>query len=179
MCGVSREIPLVTRKKQENKKASDWTHQRIWKDTSQTAYIAGLYMDSNRVLISYGSSDIDARLLSLSVAELERMFDQPFDCSASEVLDAGSGQPMPPLGSSSAIAEVAGTAVRQQQQVQSQTAQVNAALLRDVIKTAGQLGEAPNGTAAATAAALQTGGVAHAQFHHQRQHSKDNRKLPR
>jgi hypothetical protein len=41
VCGVSREIPLVTRKKQENKKASDWTHQRIWKDTSQTAYIAG------------------------------------------------------------------------------------------------------------------------------------------
>lgn len=171
----------MTRKKQENKKASDWTHQRIWKDTSQTAYIAGLYMDSNRILISYGSSDIDARLLSMSVGEMERMFDQPFDCSASEVLDAGSGQPMPPLGSSSATAEVAGTAVRQQQQVQSHGAAVNAALLRDMVRTAGQLGAVPNGTAAATAAALQTGGVAHAQFHHQhqRQQHKENGNFPR
>lgn len=182
MCGVSRELPLVTRKKQENKKAADWTHQRIWKDTSQTAYIAGMYLDSNRILLSYGSSDIDARLLSMSVSDMEHMFDQPFDCSASEVLDNGSGQAMlAPLGSSSATAEVSGTAVRQQQQVQSHAAQVNAALLRDVVKTAGQLHGVPNGTAAATAAALQTGSVVHAEFHHQhkREHSKDHRNLLR
>lgn len=188
---MSREIPLVTRKA---KKSSDWTHQRIWKDTSQTAYVAGLYMDSDRVLISYGSSDIDARLLSMSVSETEAMLDGPFDCSQSEVLDNGSGQPMPLLGSSSATAEVAGTAVRQQQQVQSRAAEVNAELLRDVVKTAGSRpGSVPNGSVGGAAAAavsgtaagvlhteagsLPAGAVAKAQYHHlhKRQHLREHR----
>lgn len=184
----------MTRK---TKKSSDWTHQRIWKDTSQTAYIAGLYLDNDRVLISYGSSDIDARLLSVSVKEMEGWFDGPFDCSQSEILDNGSGQPMPPLGSSSATAEVAGTAVRQQQQVQSRASEVNAGLLRDVVKTAGSgLGSSlPNGSARGAAAAagalpgaaagvlhteagsLPAGAVAKAQFHHmhKRQHLREHR----
>lgn len=192
VCGVSREIHLVTRKKQENKKA-DWTHQRIWKDTSQTAYIAGLYLDNDRVLMSYGSSDIDARLLSMSVADVEGLFDEPFDCSQSVVLDNGSGQPMPLLGSSSATAEVLGSAVRHQQQVLPAGAAVNAALLRDVVKTAGTTVAAayahlgvPNGTAAATAAALHTGALpagtvvrAEYQMHHLKhrrsQHHRDHR----
>jgi hypothetical protein len=171
----------VTRKKQENKKASDWTHQRIWKDTSQTAYIAGMYLDNDRVLISYGSSDIDARLLSMEVGEVEDMFDQPFDCSQSEVLDSGSGQPMPLIGSSRAIAEVAGTAVRQQHQVQSHAAEVNAALLRDVVQTV-SVGAGLNSTAAATAAALQTSSnIVRAEYQHthKRQHVKDHRNLLR
>jgi hypothetical protein len=181
----------VTRKA---KKSSDWTHQRIWKDTSQTAYVAGLYLDNDRVLVSYGSSDIDARLLSMSVSETEAMFDGPFDCSQSEVLDNGSGQPMPLLGSSSATAEVAGTAVRQQKQVQqSHAAEVNAKLLRDVVKTAGSRpGSVPNGSAGAAAAVLSgtaagvlhteagslpAGAVAKAQYHHQhkRQHLREHR----
>lgn len=176
----------MTRKKQENKKSADWTHQRIWKDTSQTAYIAGMYLDNDRVLLSYGSSDIDARLLSMSVGEMERMFDQPFDCSQSEILDNGSGQPMPLIGSSSATAEVTGTAVRQQQQVQSRAAEVNAALLRDVVRTA-KSGVMPNATAAATAAALragvrmESGTISRAEFHHQhkRQHQQGNRNMLR
>eukprot|EP00879_Flechtneria_rotunda_P026368 GHRR01028112.1.p1 GENE.GHRR01028112.1~~GHRR01028112.1.p1 ORF type:complete len:238 (+),score=58.86 GHRR01028112.1:847-1560(+) len=95
ICGVSKEIQLVTRKKQDNKKAADWTHQRIWKDTSQTAYISGLFLDSGIVHISYGSSDIDARLLSMSVADMEHLFaDSPWNCSKSNVIDAGSGKPL-------------------------------------------------------------------------------------
>lgn len=168
VCGVSREVPLVTRKKQDDKKASDWTHQRIWKDTSQTAYIAGLYLDNDRVLFSYGSSDIDSRMLSMSVAGVEGMFDGPFDCSQSEVLDSGSGQPMPPLGgsSSTATAAVVGTAVRQQQQVQSQAAAVNAALLRDVVQTAG-LGAVVVGAGLPSngSAALQQAGKGHRHLH--------------
>jgi hypothetical protein len=38
VCAVSKEISLVTRKPE---KKGDWKSQRIWKDTSQTAYIAG------------------------------------------------------------------------------------------------------------------------------------------
>ena len=71
---------------------SDWTKQRIWKDTSQTAYISGLFLDGDRVLMSYGSSDIDARLLVLGMADLEGLFQRPFDCSGAEVVDAGSGE---------------------------------------------------------------------------------------
>jgi hypothetical protein len=73
----------------------DWTHQRIWKDTSQTAYVAGLFVDGSHVLISYGSSDIDARLLTMSVGDIEGLFPRPFDCSSAEVLDAGSGEALP------------------------------------------------------------------------------------
>jgi hypothetical protein len=144
-----------------------------------------MYLDNNRVLVSYGSSDIDARLLSMSVSELEGMFDQPFDCSQSEVLDNGSGEPMPLIGSSSATAEVAGTAVRAQQQVQSHAADVNAALLRDVVKTA-RTGLPPNGSAAGGAGSLQAAGhmesgtVARAAYHHQHHHARqDSRGTPR
>lgn len=144
-----------------------------------------MYLDNNRVLISYGSSDIDARLLSMSVAEVEGMFDQPFDCSQSEVLDNGSGEPMPLIGSSSATAEVAGTAVRAQQQVQSHAADVNAALLRDVVKTA-RTGLPPNGSTARAAVSMQavsqleSGTVARAAYHHQQHNTRqEHRSHPR
>lgn len=88
VCAVSREIGLVTRKPQ---KKGDWTHQRIWKDTSQTAYIAGLFMKGDSVLMSYGSSDIDARLLTINIAELEGLFDQPMNCAANEILRVPEG----------------------------------------------------------------------------------------
>jgi hypothetical protein len=96
VCGVSSEIQLVTRKRSADKQASGWTHQRIWKDTSQTAYISGLYLDGTTVHMSYGSSDIDARLLSMSVADMEALFaGSAWDCSGSQVLDSGSGEPLP------------------------------------------------------------------------------------
>lgn len=98
VCGVSQEIKLVTRQRPDNKKSKDWTHQRIWKDTSQTAYISGLYLDGTTVHMSYGSSDIDARLLSMDVQDLEALFDGSWDCSKSEVIDAGSGEALPPPG---------------------------------------------------------------------------------
>lgn len=112
ICAISAEIPLVTRKAPRSRGA-DWTHQRIWKDTSQTAYISGLFRRGGEVLMSYGSSDIDARLLTLSVAQLEAMFKAPFDCSGGEVLDPGrqaraaaaaaaaAGKALPAVGSSS------------------------------------------------------------------------------
>lgn len=100
VCAVSKEIPLITRKSEANKPSS-WTHQRIWKDTSQTAYISGLYLDGNKVLMSYGSSDIDARLLSMPLQNLEELFPNPYDCSGNEVVDNGSGEPLPPSSSSS------------------------------------------------------------------------------
>ncbi|GBF99713.1 hypothetical protein Rsub_12425 [Raphidocelis subcapitata] len=98
ICAVSQELPLVTRKRDDASGKRDWTHQRIWKDTSQTAYASGLYVDGDRVLVSYGSSDIDARLLALGVADVEAMFQQPFDCSGARVLDGGSGEPLPAGG---------------------------------------------------------------------------------
>ena len=118
MCGVSREIKLITRKKPAEQRtggAADWTHQRIWKDTSQTAYVSGLFLDRGTLRLSYGSSDIDARLLSVSVADMEALFDDaPWDCGRSEVLDAGSGESLPPdlqrLADAAAIADAAATA---------------------------------------------------------------------
>lgn len=99
ICAVSKEIPLVTRKKEAagaeggQPPQRSWTHQRIWKDTSQTAYASGLFVDGDNVLLSYGSSDIDARLLAMSRAQVEDLFSEaPFDCSGSEVLDPGSGE---------------------------------------------------------------------------------------
>jgi hypothetical protein len=49
-------------------------------------------VDGDRVLISYGSSDTDARLLALGLPDLEALFTRPFDCSGAKVLDAGSGE---------------------------------------------------------------------------------------
>ncbi|WIA21773.1 hypothetical protein OEZ85_000932 [Tetradesmus obliquus] len=96
VCGVSSEIQLVTRKRSADKQASGWTHQRIWKDTSQTAYISGLFLDGATLHMSYGSSDIDARLLSMSVADMEALFaGSSWDCSGAQVLDSGSGEPLP------------------------------------------------------------------------------------
>jgi hypothetical protein len=100
VCAVSDEIELVTRKRGDNGGgdansggARDWTHQRIWKDTSQTAYVSGLFVDADgTVLMSYGSSDIDARLLALGMADVEALFRAPFDCSGARVIDAGSGE---------------------------------------------------------------------------------------
>lgn len=116
VCAVSAELSLVTRRKRRSggggdggdgengggaEEAGGWTHQRIWKDTSQTAYVAGLALverggaGSKRggrasldVLLSYGSSDIDARLLALPLAELDAMFASPFDCSGAQLLEA-------------------------------------------------------------------------------------------
>ncbi|GBF90507.1 hypothetical protein Rsub_03503 [Raphidocelis subcapitata] len=95
ICAVSKEIPLVTRKKEAPPAAGAaggdaWTHQRIWKDTSQTAYASGLFVDGERVLLSYGSSDIDARMLSLGLADVDALFQgAAFDCGAAAVLDGG------------------------------------------------------------------------------------------
>jgi len=47
--------------------------------------------------MSYGSSDIDARLLTLGMADLEGLFPQPFDCSAATVVDGGSGEAPAPV----------------------------------------------------------------------------------
>ncbi|KAI8469311.1 MAG: hypothetical protein J3K34DRAFT_424307 [Monoraphidium minutum] len=113
VCAVSDEIPLVTRKKESNPsqpQLGDWTHQRIWKDTSQTAYVSGLFVDAGRVLLSYGSSDIDARLLALGLGDLEALFKAPFDCSGAVVLEDGAGEPLPPRpaaagGNASALEE--------------------------------------------------------------------------
>eukprot|EP00882_Tetradesmus_deserticola_P002072 GHRQ01002220.1.p1 GENE.GHRQ01002220.1~~GHRQ01002220.1.p1 ORF type:complete len:413 (+),score=44.27 GHRQ01002220.1:250-1488(+) len=96
VCGVSSEIQLVTRKRNADKQASGWTHQRIWKDTSQTAYISGLFLDGDIVHLSYGSSDIDARLLSMSIVDVEALFaGSSWDCSGAQVLDNGTGEPLP------------------------------------------------------------------------------------
>jgi len=105
ICSVSKEITLVTRKKEappgQRQHKRGWTHQRIWKDTSQTAYISGLFLDGDSVLLSYGSSDIDARLLTMSTADLEGLFaGSPFDCSGATVVDAGSGEKLPHFQSS-------------------------------------------------------------------------------
>lgn len=127
VCAVSRELALVTRQKKqggagggEEEAAGGWTHQRIWKDTSQTAYVAGLALVEGGaagmmvdgggggsggggskpkkqhhhpggpdVLLSYGSSDIDARLLALPLKELDAMFapGSKFDCSGAQVIE--------------------------------------------------------------------------------------------
>lgn len=122
VCAVSRELSLVTRRKRRSggagagaggeegdgaaaaEEAGGWTHQRIWKDTSQTAYVAGLALverggagsargkgASLDALLSYGSSDIDARLLALPLSELDAMFASPFDCSGAQLLEVVEG----------------------------------------------------------------------------------------
>eukprot|EP00878_Enallax_costatus_P004680 GHUV01004928.1.p1 GENE.GHUV01004928.1~~GHUV01004928.1.p1 ORF type:complete len:402 (+),score=109.70 GHUV01004928.1:2577-3782(+) len=110
ICGVSQEIKLVTRKRPDNKKAKDWTHQRIWKDTSQTAYISGLYLDGTTVHMSYGSSDIDARLLSMDIQDMETLFGKSWDCTKSDVLDPGSGEALPQSLQDAATAALLGPA---------------------------------------------------------------------
>ena len=62
------------------------------------AYVSGLFLDGGNILMSYGSSDIDARLLTLSLGDLEALFSKPFDCATARVLDGGSGEPAPPPG---------------------------------------------------------------------------------
>lgn len=94
VCSVSEEIKLVTRKP-DKAKPNSWTHQRIWKDTSQTAYISGLYLDGDKVLMSYGSSDIDARLLAITMKDLEGLFTKGYECSSAQVMDPGSGEALP------------------------------------------------------------------------------------
>jgi hypothetical protein len=114
VCAVSRELSLVMRKRRNGNGDGDggdggsedggWTHQRIWKDTSQTAYVAGLALverggaGSTRggsasldVVLSYGSSDIDARLLALPLGELDAMFPSAFDCSGAQMLEVVGG----------------------------------------------------------------------------------------
>ena len=102
VCSVSEEIKLVTRKP-EKSKPNSWTHQRIWKDTSQTAYISGLYMDNDKVLMSYGSSDIDARLLAITMKDVEALFTKGYECGSAQVMDPGSGEELP-LASGAAAA---------------------------------------------------------------------------
>ena len=84
ICAVSKEIPLTMLKAGDIAKYG----KRIWKDTSQTAYIGGLFVDkdNNRVVLSYGASDVDARVLSLTIADLEALFLAPMDCTEAEVL---------------------------------------------------------------------------------------------
>lgn len=79
--------------------------QRIWKDTSRTAFVSGLHLEAEppvmtypvtktlkarggsntntgprqvgepRLLMSYGSSDVDSRLMILSLRQVEQLFD--------------------------------------------------------------------------------------------------------
>jgi hypothetical protein len=77
-----------------------WTHQRIWKDTSQTAYVSGIFVDGGKVMLSYGSSDIDARLLTLSFADVDALFTgTPGSCESAAVLDDGAGRSRPAVPS--------------------------------------------------------------------------------
>lgn len=91
VCAISKEVPLVFRKSRMGASrvgsslkniADAFRHQRIWKDTSHTAYINGLYLEAGgggyegaRLLISYGSSDIDARLVVMRLSQLDALFE--------------------------------------------------------------------------------------------------------
>lgn len=82
ICAISKEVPLVFRKA-TGSGGGAWTHDRIWKDTSLTGYISGLFINSDsQIIMSYGSSDIDARMLVLTVEELESLFDKPYTCAS-------------------------------------------------------------------------------------------------
>ena len=117
VCAVSAELPLVTRLDLARPSAGAGGHhsnsssshdgskdgsgaqppprrQRVfeWKDTSRTAYVAGLFVDGDELLVSYGSSDAAARVLALRRADLEALFAaSPFDCGRSEVVVSGGG----------------------------------------------------------------------------------------
>lgn len=115
-CAVSSEIPLVFEKDkhdlsgaggglvedssgqqrqwQQQQGTEHYKQQRIWKDTSRTAFVSGLFLKDKRhkgaaphgwraaqLLVSYGSGDVDARLLVMSLAEVEAMFSEPHDCA--------------------------------------------------------------------------------------------------
>ena len=151
ICAVSKEIPLVFLKHrrrmsrsaaaaansgqdhQRPKAHEDFKSQRIWKDTSHTAFVSGLFLDTNptpmtgpsrgkvvevrklvssnaaaaapvgsesanmatlvsssqtatsssngaQLLISYGCSDVDSRMLRLTLEELELLFEGQQQC---------------------------------------------------------------------------------------------------
>lgn len=147
ICGVSQEIKLVMRKRPDNKKAKDWTHQRIWKDTSQTAYISGLYLDGTTVQMSYGSSDIDARLLSMDIQDMETLFDGSWDCSKSDVVDAGSGEQLPQSLQDAATSAIMGPAT------DGASSSADGSLLQDA-----KAGVMRGSSVAATVAAAGSGG---------------------
>lgn len=78
ICGLSSELLLKTRPPVKDMSKENL---RIWKDTTGTAYISGLFVsDDGVVWMSYGSSDTDARLLSITVSELESLFTSLHDC---------------------------------------------------------------------------------------------------
>jgi hypothetical protein len=147
ICAVSKEVPLVFLKQRQRLRSSaaaatatsgqnhqrpkpqdDYKSQRIWKDTSHTAFVSGLFLDTNpaplkasskgrvvelrklgsskgalsnsnghaglaqqasstmknstvpQLLISYGCSDVDSRMLRLTLEELEVLFEGPQKC---------------------------------------------------------------------------------------------------
>jgi hypothetical protein len=109
-CALSAEIPLVFRRARPAANGEALRRQRIWKDTSHTAFVSGLHLQGTqqqnqranssasagrggghgggrggtgagaaagsepRLLVSYGSSDIDARLQILTLRQLEALF---------------------------------------------------------------------------------------------------------
>ncbi|GBF90502.1 hypothetical protein Rsub_03498 [Raphidocelis subcapitata] len=105
-CALSAELPLVFRKPRGAAAAGAGpatgagSRQRIWKDTSHTAFVSGFHLERAparpvkgsrpggvgsagrpRVLISYGSSDIESRLLALSLQQVDELFaGQPGSC---------------------------------------------------------------------------------------------------
>lgn len=75
VCAVSKEIPLRPMSPDQVK-----IYRRIWKDTSKTTYVNGLFITkSGELLLSYGSSDLSSRLLVLTMQEMENLFDPKND----------------------------------------------------------------------------------------------------
>ena len=101
-CALSAELPLTFRKLRGAAPAApnQGARQRIWKDTSHTAFVSGFHLESAparpvkgsrpggvgaagrpRLLISYGSGDVESRLLALSLPQVEELFaGQPGAC---------------------------------------------------------------------------------------------------
>jgi hypothetical protein len=58
--------------------------------TRDINFVSGLQLlEDNTVHMSYGAFDVDARMLSMSLKDLEKHFEDDFDCSRAKVVKSG------------------------------------------------------------------------------------------
>jgi hypothetical protein len=64
--------------------------------TRDINFVSGLQLlENNTVHMSYGAFDVDARMLSMSLKDLEKHFDDDYDCSRAKVMKSGPGRGKP------------------------------------------------------------------------------------
>ncbi|WIA17508.1 hypothetical protein OEZ85_014343 [Tetradesmus obliquus] len=91
ICAVSKELPL----RRYDSTIHAGVKANMW--TRDINFISGLQLvdDNKTVHMSYGAFDTDARMLSMTLTDLESHFVEDFDCSRSRVVKVGAGRGKP------------------------------------------------------------------------------------